>query len=100
DLFIFELLHSRSINLNGIPAISVIGEPSRDITSLLKRLVDLIGASLILALIAAPMLLIALCVKLTSRGPVFFRQTRYGLDGKPFKVWKFRTMSVCEDDSS
>ncbi|NPU92415.1 MAG: undecaprenyl-phosphate glucose phosphotransferase [Gammaproteobacteria bacterium] len=100
DLFTFELLHARSINLNGIPAISIVGEPNRGVQSLLKRLVDLIGASLILTIIALPMLAIAFAIKFTSRGPVFFRQTRYGLDGKPFKVWKFRTMSVCEDNDA
>lgn len=99
DLFTFELVHSRSINLNGIPAISIVGEPHRGIQALLKRMEDLIGASLILLLISIPMLLIAIGIKLTSKGPVFFRQTRYGLDGKSFKVWKFRTMYVCEDDA-
>lgn len=99
DLFTFELVHSRSINLNGIPAIGIVGEPHRGIQSLLKRVEDLVGASLILLMISIPMLLIAIGVKCTSRGPVFFRQTRYGLDGKSFKVWKFRTMKVCEDDA-
>jgi len=98
DLFTFELLHSRSVNLNGIPAIGVIGEPHRGVQSLLKRAEDVIGALLILSLIAIPMLLIACAVKATSKGPVFFLQLRYGLDGKPFKVWKFRTMTVCENN--
>lgn len=98
DLFTFELVHSRSINLNGIPAISIVGEPHRGIQSLLKRLEDLAGAIIILLLISIPMLLIALAIKCTSKGPVFFRQTRYGLDGRSFKVLKFRTMNVCEDD--
>ncbi|HVL00955.1 MAG TPA: undecaprenyl-phosphate glucose phosphotransferase [Dongiaceae bacterium] len=99
DLFTFELLHARSINLNGIPAISIVGEPNRGVQSLLKRMVDLLGTSLILAMIALPMLVISFAIKMTSRGPVLFRQTRYGLDGRPFKVWKFRTMTVCEDNS-
>ena len=43
------------------------------------------------------MLLIALLIKITSPGPVFFRQRRYGLDGREILVWKFRTMRVCED---
>ena len=50
-----------------------------------------------LAVAALPMAVIALLVRLTSRGPACFRQTRYGLDGRPIKVWKFRTMTVCED---
>lgn len=37
--------------------------------------------------------------KLTSKGPVIFRQTRYGMDGKPIKVWKFRSMKVMENDA-
>jgi len=99
DVFMFDLLHARTINLNGIPAIGVVGEPSRGTMSMLKRMEDLILALGILALISGPMLAIALAVKLTSKGPVFFRQTRYGLDGKPFKMWKFRSMSVCEDNA-
>jgi putative colanic acid biosynthesis UDP-glucose lipid carrier transferase len=48
--------------------------------------------------VAAPLLfLIALAIRLTSEGPVFFRQRRYGLDGQEFLVWKFRTMSTMED---
>jgi len=47
---------------------------------------------------AIPMLLIALIIKLTSPGPVIYKQRRYGLSGEPVLVWKFRTMSVCEDD--
>ena len=43
------------------------------------------------------MVVTALAIKLTSRGPVFFRQRRYGLDGREILVWKFRTMTVCED---
>ncbi|WP_281198112.1 sugar transferase, partial [Methylophaga muralis] len=48
-------------------------------------------------MIAIPMLLIAIGIKATSKGPVFFKQTRYGMDGEKIKVWKFRTMTVAED---
>jgi putative colanic acid biosysnthesis UDP-glucose lipid carrier transferase len=47
--------------------------------------------------LAIPLMLVAIAVKCTSRGPVFFRQRRYGLDGQEILVWKFRTMTVCED---
>ncbi|MDA7288978.1 sugar transferase, partial [Escherichia coli] len=43
--------------------------------------------------------LISIVIKLTSSGPVIFKQTRYGIDGKPIKVWKFRSMNVMENDS-
>lgn len=100
DVFMFDLLHARTHNLNGIPAIGLVGEPNRGTQSLLKRLEDMVLASAILLLISPIMLTIAALVKATSPGTVFFRQTRYGLDGKPFKVWKFRSMTVCEDGDS
>ncbi|HET8649656.1 MAG TPA: sugar transferase [Gemmatimonadales bacterium] len=58
----------------------------------LKRVVDLIGATLGLILLSPVMLLVAAAVKLDSRGPVFFRQERIGVGGRRFWVWKFRTM--------
>jgi putative colanic acid biosynthesis UDP-glucose lipid carrier transferase len=63
----------------------------------LKRLEDIVVGSLILLIIAIPMLIIALCVKLTSPGPALFRQRRYGLNGEVIDVLKFRSMSVTED---
>ncbi|VEB45858.1 extracellular polysaccharide biosynthesis protein [Salmonella enterica subsp. enterica serovar Havana] len=65
---------------------------------LLKRAEDIVLASLILLLISPVLCCIALAVKLSSPGPVIFRQTRYGMDGKPIKVWKFRSMKVMEND--
>ncbi|MFN9546991.1 MAG: undecaprenyl-phosphate glucose phosphotransferase [Cyanobacteriota bacterium] len=62
----------------------------------LKRLVDLLLASVALLLLSPLMLVIALLVAMTSPGPVFFRQARYGLDGHPFNMLKFRTMRVME----
>ncbi len=64
---------------------------------MLKRVEDIVVGSLIMALIALPMLVIALGVKLTSSGPVFFRQRRYGLNGREIHVLKFRSMTVAED---
>jgi putative colanic acid biosynthesis UDP-glucose lipid carrier transferase len=63
----------------------------------LKRLEDIVVGSLILLVIAIPMLVIAICVKLTSRGPALFRQRRYGLNGEVIDVLKFRSMTVTED---
>jgi exopolysaccharide biosynthesis polyprenyl glycosylphosphotransferase len=57
-----------------------------------KRCFDFFAASLLLFSIAPLLIAIALCIKLSSSGPVFFQQTRIGLHGQPFKVWKFRTM--------
>ncbi len=97
DFFVFELLHSRWTSIGGLPAVSVFENPFYGVDGLVKRIADLVLAVLILAVAAVPMIAIALGVRLTSRGPAFFRQTRYGLDGRPIKVWKFRSMTVCQD---
>ncbi len=66
----------------------------------IKRIEDIILGSIIMLIIALPMLLIAAIIKLTSQGPIFYKQNRYGLNGEIIKVWKFRTMSVCEQDNA
>jgi putative colanic acid biosynthesis UDP-glucose lipid carrier transferase len=99
DFFVFELLHSRWTNVGGIPTVSVFETPVYGVDGALKRALDLMLSVGALAAAAIPMLLIAGIVKLTSPGPVFFRQRRYGLDGREIMVWKFRTMTVCEDGS-
>src|SRR5207244_12524674 len=82
DFFVFQMLHSRWTDIGGLPAVSVFENPLYGVDGLVKRLFDLIVGGLILLGVSLPMLLIALAIKLTSRGPVFFRQLRYGLDGK------------------
>ncbi|MCE5303145.1 MAG: undecaprenyl-phosphate glucose phosphotransferase [Planctomycetaceae bacterium] len=97
DFFVFQLLHSRWSDILGLPVVSVFETPFYGIDGLLKRLSDLVLGDIALLLAAVPMAVIAVGVKLTSPGPVFFRQRRYGLDGREIRVWKFRTMTVCED---
>ena len=97
DFFVFELLHSRWTDINGLPAVSVFENPFYGVDGLLKRTLDLVLASIALLLLAIPMAVIALLVKRSSPGPVFFRQLRYGLDGRSILVWKFRSMGVCEN---
>lgn len=97
DFFVFDMLHARWLNMNGIPIVGVFESPFLGVDGLLKRAEDLILGSLILLLIAPLMLLIALGIKLTSPGPIIFKQRRYGLNGEVIDVWKFRSMSVCED---
>ena len=58
----------------------------------MRRLVDIFGSAFGLAMLALPFAAIALAIRLNSKGPVFFRQERAGKDGKPFMIWKFRTM--------
>jgi putative colanic acid biosysnthesis UDP-glucose lipid carrier transferase len=97
DFFVFQLLHSRWTDILGLPVVSVFENPFYGIDGVAKRLSDLCFGGVLLALAAVPMAVIAATIKLTSPGPVFFRQRRYGLDGREIRVWKFRTMCVCED---
>lgn len=97
DFFVFEMLHSRWRNIHGVPVVSIYESPVYGVDGAVKRCADLLFASLAMVIFSIPMLLIAILIKLTSPGPVFFRQRRYGLDGHEIKVWKFRSMRVCED---
>ncbi|MHB2266476.1 exopolysaccharide biosynthesis polyprenyl glycosylphosphotransferase [Aliihoeflea sp. PC F10.4] len=65
-----------------------------------KRSVDIVLAAIALVALLPLLLVIALAIKLDSRGPVLFRQRRGGLDGRPFAILKFRTLTVLEDGPS
>lgn len=97
DFFVFELLHSRWTDIQGLPVVSIFENPFYGVDGILKRITDMATASAALALFALPMAIIATAIKLTSPGPIFFRQKRYGLDGQEIHVWKFRSMTVCEN---
>jgi putative colanic acid biosysnthesis UDP-glucose lipid carrier transferase len=97
DVFAFDLIQGRLVEINGMPAISVCDTPFHGMDAVMKRVTDMVLASFALLLLAPLMLLIAIAVKLTSVGPVLFRQRRYGLNGEEIMVYKFRSMTVCED---
>jgi putative colanic acid biosysnthesis UDP-glucose lipid carrier transferase len=97
DLFVFQMLNSRWTDIQGLPVVSVSENPLYGVDGILKRGVDIALGTLGIILLSLPMLTIAAAVKLTSRGPILFRQKRYGLDGKEILVWKFRSMNVMED---
>lgn len=63
----------------------------------MKRGIDMLITLAVLPVLIVPMLIVALLVRLDSKGPAFFRQERMGYRGKPFTVWKFRTMTICTD---
>lgn len=90
----YALLGLRLEDFAGVPilALNQPHHPTREL--ILKRILDIVGATLGLILFAPLMLIIAIFVKFTSPGPIFFGQERMGLDGKTFKMWKFRTMKV------
>lgn len=97
DLFVFQLMHSRWTEVQGLPVVSIFENPFYGIDGMLKRSFDLVLGCTLLLLGAIPMAIIAAMIKFTSKGPVFFKQSRYGLDGREIKVWKFRSMTCCED---
>lgn len=99
DVFTFNILNARTEEVNGVPVVPLFETPLSGINSVIKRLEDIVLSSFILLLISPVLICISLAVKLTSPGPVIFRQTRYGMDGKPIKVWKFRSMKVMENDA-
>jgi len=97
DIFMFDLIQARVDTIGGIPVVAVCETPFYGFNGLVKTLSDYVLATLALVLAAPLMLLIAIGVKLSSPGPILFRQRRYGLDGKQIIVYKFRPMTVLED---
>ncbi|MBU3004328.1 undecaprenyl-phosphate glucose phosphotransferase [Paraglaciecola arctica] len=98
DLFMYCLMHGEMSHVGEVQTISVYDNPMQGSLGVLKRLEDLFLSICILSVIALPMLAIALAVKFTSKGPIIFKQDRYGLNGRRIKMWKFRSMTVTEND--
>ncbi len=97
DIFLTDLIQSRVDQVDDIPVVAVRETPFTGLNGLLKRTADIVFATAILIAISPILLVIALCVKLSSPGPVIFKQRRYGLDGQEISVYKFRSMTVTED---
>jgi len=97
DIFVTDLIQGRVDHVGGMPVVAVCETPFTGFDGFAKRVSDVALSSLILLLISPVMLAIATAVKLSSQGPVIFRQRRYGLDGKEIVVYKFRSMTTCDD---
>jgi putative colanic acid biosynthesis UDP-glucose lipid carrier transferase len=97
DIFVSDLIQARVDSIGGLPVVAVCESPFYGINGVVKRASDVVLSLLILLLISPLMLAIAAGVKLSSPGPVLFKQRRYGLDGKRIVVYKFRTMTAAED---
>jgi exopolysaccharide biosynthesis polyprenyl glycosylphosphotransferase len=92
DLLQVIALRARLEDLDGVPVINI-NEPSlQGVNALVKRAIDIMISSVALLVLGLPIAVIAALVRLTSRGPAFFRQERMGLDGKSFSIVKFRSM--------
>jgi putative colanic acid biosynthesis UDP-glucose lipid carrier transferase len=90
-------MHGEMSHIGDIQTISVYDNPMKGGAAIVKRFEDVVLSTIILSIIALPMLAIAIGIKLSSKGPVIFKQHRYGLNGKRIDVWKFRSMTVTEN---
>ncbi|MCL2160390.1 MAG: undecaprenyl-phosphate glucose phosphotransferase [Betaproteobacteria bacterium] len=97
DIFITDLIQGRFDTVGNMPVVAVCETPFTGFNGLVKRTSDVVLSFLILLLLFPFLLLLAIGVKLSSPGPVIFKQRRYGLDGKEILVYKFRSMTVCDD---
>lgn len=100
NIFSFKLLLGHSISdVAGIPVVDINSSPISGMNRVIKEIEDRVLAAIILTLISPIMALIALAIRLESRGPIVYKQERHGWDGKVIKVYKFRSMRVTEASS-
>lgn len=97
DMFMTDLIQGRMDQVDGIPVVAVRESPFTGFDGIVKRVGDIAFSVVILTLISPILIGIAIAVKLSSPGPVIFKQRRYGLDGKEIRVYKFRSMRTTED---
>ena len=99
DVFGISIIQGRLKDVHGVPVVGICETPFTGTHGLIKRLSDIVLASAILTLIAPLLLVLALGVKLSSPGPVIFKQRRNGLDGEEITVYKFRSMHTLDNGS-
>jgi putative colanic acid biosysnthesis UDP-glucose lipid carrier transferase len=97
DVFGISIIQGRLQDMNGVPVVGLCETPFTGTNRLMKRVSDIVLGSLILLLITPLLLVIAIGVKLSSPGPVIFKQRRNGLDGEEIVVYKFRSMRSQDD---
>lgn len=100
DFYTYSNNMSKLRSIHNLQTIGIFSSPFEGAGSFIKRAEDLVLGSIIMVMISSLMLAIAIGIKLTSRGPVFFKQDRYGLSGQKIKVWKFRSMRVMENSDT
>jgi len=97
NLFAFDLVQARCVEINGMPAFSICDSPLQGMSGFWKRVLDVVFALIALVFASPVLLAVALAIKHSSPGPILFKQRRYGLNGEEILVYKFRSMTVCED---
>ncbi len=98
DLFDTKLAKSSVTELDGLPLLHFKTTHAREWQLLVKRIFDFSAASFLILILSPVLLLFAILIKMTSKGPVFFKQTRLGLAGRKFTLYKFRTMKLGAHD--
>ncbi|MFZ2986726.1 undecaprenyl-phosphate glucose phosphotransferase [Ideonella sp.] len=94
DVFGVSIIQGRLADMGGIPVVGLLVTPFEGVNGMLKRASDVVLSILILLMISPLLLVVAIGVKLSSPGPVIFRQRRTGLDGEVIEVYKFRSMTT------
>ena len=97
DIYNFRLLNHSITEIANIPIIEINGVPLSASARMIKRVEDILLSTLILVCISPVVLTIAILIKLTSKGPIVYKQIRHGFNGKPIKVYKFRSMYYEKD---
>jgi putative colanic acid biosynthesis UDP-glucose lipid carrier transferase len=97
DVFGISIIQGRLQDMNGVPVVGICETPFTGTNELVKRLSDIVLSLLILVLISPVLLAVAMGVKLSSPGPIIFKQRRNGLDGEEIIVYKFRSMRVMDN---
>ncbi len=97
NFFVYNLINSKWHSIGSLQALSVYDTPFSGASEVTKRVEDFILGLILTTIAIVPMAFIAVLVKLSSKGPIIFKQKRYGLDGKPISVYKFRTMTTLDN---
>jgi len=97
DVFGISIIQGRLQDINGVPVVGICETPFTGTNELVKRISDIVLASIILVLISPILAAVAIGVKLSSPGPIVFKQRRNGLDGEEIIVYKFRSMRATDN---
>ena len=97
DIFLTDLIQSRIDEIGDVPIVAVRETPFTGANGIVKRITDILFSLLILLIISPILLVVAIGVKLSSAGPIIFKQKRYGLNGEEINVYKFRSMTTIDN---
>jgi len=100
DLEQYDLLNGRVTEIGGLPIIHLLDETPIEFRRVVKRIIDVVFSTLVVILLSPILLIIAMSVKMSSPGPVLYKQERMGLNGKKFDMLKFRSMPVNTEAST